>query len=117
MGTIYDSYRDDAMFLLGYGNRTPGEYTCKVVEHQLINETNEEMHASVRVRYASDPKFRKIKSLEGFRPEEDASGRWKWVKKTKEGRTIVLWEAQFESDPGNFEHLLRDPLYMAVAKN
>jgi hypothetical protein len=38
MGTIYDSYRDDAMFLLGYGNRTPGEYSGKVVERQLIGE-------------------------------------------------------------------------------
>ena len=115
MGTIYDSYRDDAMFLLGYGNRTPGEYTGKVIERQHIGQTNEEMHASVRERYQRDPKFRKIKALEGFKLSEE-NGRYKWVK-VKDGKEIVLWEAQFESGLTTFEALLRDPAYMAVSED
>lgn len=117
MGTIYDSYYDDAMFLLGYSHRTPGSYEGSIHEKKVIGQTNEEMHASIRGRYQTDKKWRP-KSLDGLTPVQDKdTGRWKWVKNVKRGKPIVIWEAEFEGDAGNFEHLLADNQYMVKKKS
>jgi len=74
-------------------NRTPGEYKPKI-EGSTFEEY---IHPSVRARMQhmnADPKKKPgypCKALAGWEVMED-SGRWKWVKKGKDGKIIELRE-------------------------
>ncbi|KAJ3477934.1 hypothetical protein NLI96_g10123 [Meripilus lineatus] len=111
MGVIYDSCWDDPMFMLGFSPRTPGTYEGRIQDRKVIGKTNEEIHISVRERYQKDSLWRP-RSLYGFKPVHDEERqRWKWVG-VKHGQPVTIWEAEFEDDVGNFEHLLSDRFYM-----